>query len=255
MTEKETKNIDSENVSLYDLAAMIEDGRNFAFTKFGDGEVTCMRRWFYGQNCDGDKYNLWLSRSLERAFVELAKREAAFIGKWHNHELVDYLVKLASKHGVDRINWVNYHFILNASPVAGVTDFDSFANDKMLRFVETIQRSNRKKIIFSNEDNAKLKDLFRADIFIETTKTNWSFKYAEYFEKTKKECADGAILIIAAGMCSKVMIADLLKIYDMTCIDIGSGFDLLASGKNSRSWSHTYQDELDYYKDILPTNW
>jgi hypothetical protein len=55
---------------------------------------------------------------------------------------------------------------------------------------------------------------------------------------------------------NKVMLnMQLLQNFNMSCIDIGSGFDLLATGKHSRPWGHSYEDELEYYKEILPLNW
>jgi|GEM_PF-185918 len=242
------------NISLPDLTRMIENGENFAFTKFGDGEVSCMRRWF-GKNCDGDTYHRSLGRSLKESFVDLANRQNVYIGRWHNEDLVSYLEKMADKKGIKNINWVDYHFILNASPVEGITNFDSFSNDKMFKFAQALQKTNRKKILFTNGDNKKLKEFFRADIFVETKKNNWSYEFDEYYQRVEKECVDNAILIIAAGLSSKVLITKLLHKFNMTCIDIGSGFDLLATGKHSRPWSHSYQDELNYYKDILPEKW
>jgi hypothetical protein len=240
------------NVTLEDFANMIGTGKNFVFTKFGDGEVTCMRHWFYGQNCDGDKYNLWLSRALKKAFVSLAARKDAYIGQWHDRTLVSYLDKLAEKHGITEVHYVNYHFVMNASPVPGVTDFDSFANGMMRDFVKALRTTSRKKIVFSNSDNIRLQQIFDADVFIETRKNNWSYEFDSYYRKVEKECADGAILIIAAGMCSKVMIAHLVTKFDMTCIDIGSGFDLLATGRHSRPFNHSYEDEREYYRGVLP---
>jgi hypothetical protein len=244
----------NNEIDLNDFTKMIQLGENFSFTKFGDGEVSCMRRWF-GKNCDGDKYHRQLSRLLKESFVDLAKRSNVYIGRWHFNDLVKYLIDIATKNNINNINWVNYHFIMNASPVQGVTDFNSFSNKKMLEFVKAIKNSSRKKIIFANCDNYKLKDLFSADIFIETKKNNWSYELDDYYKQVEKECSDGVIFIIAAGLCSKVLISKLLKKFDMTCLDIGSGFDLLVTGKHSRPWSHSYQDELLYYKDILPEEW
>jgi len=247
--------ITESKITINDFTRMLASGQNFSFTKFGDGEVRCMRNWLYGENIDGDKYNYWLSKSLKKAFINLAGRPNVYIGRWHVPALVEYLFKFAKKNGIKTINWVNYHFVMNASPIKGTTDFDSFSNDGLLNFVTTIKNSHRKKIFFSNGDNSELKEFFSADIFIETKKNNWSYEYDKYYKQVKEECKDGAILIIAAGMCSKVLISDLLNEFAMTCVDIGSGFDLIATGKYSRPWSHSYEDEMKYYKSILPVDW
>jgi hypothetical protein len=30
---------------------------------------------------------------------------------------------------------------------------------------------------------------------------------------------------------------------------------MLGSKNNTRGWRHSYQDELKYYKDFIPSNW
>ena len=248
-------NVGLRTITLDDFTMMINHNENFSFTKFGDGEITCMRRWWRGKNCDGDKYHRKLSHDLEGAFIDLIQRKNVYIGQWHSPVMVDYLKKIAIKHDVGNINWVHYHFVMNASPIVGNTDFDSFSNDKIFNFVRAIKDSNRRKILFTNNDNKKLQSLFNADFFIETKKNNWSYEFSKYYEEVESICTDNAILIIAAGLCSKVLISRLLQKFNMTCIDIGSGFDLLATGNNTRGWSHSHQDELNYYKNILPKNW
>ncbi len=61
--------------------------------------------------------------------------------------------------------------------------------------------------------------------------------------------------MIAGGMCSKVLIDDITNQFDLTFIDLGSGFDLLGSKIKSRPWKHSYEDELTYYKDFIPHGW
>jgi hypothetical protein len=247
-------NDNKNKITLNDFTRMIKANNNFSFTKFGDGEISCMRSWF-GKNCDGDKYHRQLSKALKDAFVDLSSRKNMYIGQWHNSEIVEYLKKIAIKQGINDINWVNYHFVMNASPVKGITDFNSFSNNKMLEFVKAINATVRKKILFTNSDNQKLQQLFKTDVFIETKKNNWSYEFNQYYKKVESECVENTILIIAAGLCSKVLMSKLLQKFNITCIDIGSGFDLLATGKHSRPWAHSYQDELSYYKEILPKNW
>lgn len=243
-------------ISLDDLTHNIKSNVNFNFTKFGDGEYLCMKNKLFGKNCDGDKYHRWLGKSLKRSFINLCKKESSYIGKWHTSEVSDYLSSLVlNEPDVKNINWVDYHFVMNASPIENTSDFNSFNNTKLLDFVKTIQATKRKKIIFSNIDNIKLKELFNADIFIETTKNNWSFDYQKYFNTVEKEITENCILITAAGLCSKVLISDIQEKHKVTCIDIGSGFDLIATGRHSRPWKHSYEDELNYYKSILPKNW
>jgi len=234
---------------------MVQNGENFIFTKFGDGEIACMKRPWWGRNVDGDRYHRWLSRSLVKAFVNLAGKPNAYIGLWHDPTMVKYLEKLAKRKRIESINWVHYHTVMNASPVANTTDYDSFKNSHMLQFVQAVRTSKRNKIILSNSDNARMKLLFQADSFVETPKNNWSFEYSKYLEIVQPLCTPDTILITAAGLCSKVLISDLSNKFDMTLIDVGSGFDLLVTRRHSRPWGHSYEDEVRYYGSILPDDW
>ena len=107
----------------------------------------------------------------------------------------------------------------------------------------------------SNAENRRLKAFFRADVFIEIPANNWSFEYEKWLKLVEQHVEENAILLIAGGMCSKVLIDDITNKFDLTFIDLGSSFDLLAGKRNSRGWQHTYQDEVNYYKNLLPSNW
>lgn len=229
------------------FSELIDENVNFTFTKFGDGEFYCMN-FTNGHNCDGDSYTRWLGEELINSFKHLTYKDFVYLGKWHNPNAVDFFSKLSNQ---NKINWVHYHSVMNASPVNGI-EFDSFSNDYLLRLVKSIRDSKRKKIIISNHKNKKLKDIFNANSYVEVLGSDWSESYSEYEKKVLNELTDDCIILTAAGMCSKVLISNLLKIKEnITCIDIGSGFDLLATGIKSRPWPHSYQDELEYYKSIL----
>ena len=41
----------------------------------------------------------------------------------------------------------------------------------------------------------------------------------------------------------------------MTFIDLGCSFDMLCRGVNTRAWIHSVDEELAYYRDLLPEGW
>jgi hypothetical protein len=72
----------------------------------------------------------------------------------------------------------------------------------------------------------------------------------------KPMCDPDSIVIFSSGLCSKVAIADLVETFpEITCFDFGSSFDLLSRGVQTRSYQGSFEDEVNYYKDILPENW
>jgi hypothetical protein len=125
----------------------------------------------------------------------------------------------------------------------------------MYKFVKFIVNTHKKKILICNQRNSRLKDFFRADILINIPDRNWSYYYSTYKDIVKKHAENNCVILIAGGMCSKVLVNDITDEFDLTFIDIGSGFDLLGSKIKSRPWKHSYEDELEYYKDFIPKNW
>ena len=74
-------------------------------------------------------------------------------------------------------------------------------------FVEFVAHTTRRKIVICNSMNRKLKSLFRADTLIEIPSRNWSFEYGTWKRSLERHVAPEAIILIAGGMCSKVLIA------------------------------------------------
>lgn len=239
---------------LEDLIFFLKNGKPFIYTKFGDGEYNCMNG-MSGANCDNDPYDAWKGTRLKKSFVNLVQRNA-YIGKWktqYSAPVIAFLQNLAKKHSIGPVNWVHYHILINYDYGKGA---ESFMKDSYLySFVETIQALTKKKIIVSNHRNRRLKDFFHADVFIEIPEREWSKHYDMWKGHIERHMTSDVILLIAGGMCSKILISDLAHKFDATFIDIGSCFDLIAGKRNSRGWAHSYADELLYYKNILPSNW
>lgn len=227
---------------LMELLKKLERGENIVFTKFGDGEYLCMLG-ISGHNCDGDTYTLWLKDALKKALINLSKKKNTYIGKWHTSEVYNYYKRIVKPYGID-IPFVSYHLIMN--------DKDFLHTPYMYTFVKFVASTTRKKILFANKWNKRLKDLFRADIFIEIPESSWSLEYETWKAALEKHVEKDALILLAGGLCSKVLIHDITSVHDVSCIDIGSSFDILGGKRNSRGWQHSYEDEINYYHDLLP---
>ena len=95
--------------------------------------------------------------------------------------------------------------------------------------------------------------MFLTENFVEVSHKNWFVAFESIIESLKKQITDNCIVLTAAGMGSKVLIAELLKTNPtISCIDIGSSFDFLCQMKNTRNRTHTYDEIYNYYKDLLP---
>lgn len=240
---------------MVEILKKLKRGENIMFTKYGDGEYLCMA-WQKGANVDGDDWHPQLAALLQRALLSLSNKKNSYIGRWHdelehnaaveNTTIGSEFDKIAAQSNV-KIPWVNYHLFMND---------DVFNQYRYMHdFVAFIQRTKRKKIVVANKYNRRLKFLFKAHIFIEIPSRNWSYNYEDWKNLIMQHMKKDAILLIGAGMCSKVLIDDITNVFDCTCIDIGSSFDLLASQKKSRPWRHSYANEVAYYADLLPQNW
>lgn len=230
---------------LGDIVQKLEGGQNIIFTKFGDGECACMRGQ-YGHNCDNDTYHDWLGQALKDALINLSQKPNTYIGRWWSEEVYKYCDHLAIQKNII-IPWVWYHLFLN--------DDKNLKFSYMFDFVRFIITTKRKKILLANKLNERLKDFFKVNVFIELPLQNWSFEYKKWKNLLEKEVEKDAVILIAGGMCSKVLIADISDKYDLTFIDIGSSFDLLARKQKSRTCNYSYEDVFNYYKNLLPPDW
>lgn len=246
----------SQPAYLVEVLKKLKSGENVTFAKFGDGEYLCMSQEYLrtggeAHNCDGDQYHPWLSAALKNAFVSLCKKPNTYIGRWHTINsgakpaAIDaYYIGCARAHGAE-IPFVSYHLIMND---------DSFlCYPYMHELVEFLVNTKRKKIVMGNAHNRPLKELFRADVYVEIPPRSWSLEYDTWKDIVMSHLEPDAILLTAGGLCSKVLINEVTNHYDMTCLDIGSAFDIIGGNCFSRSPRyHTYQDELNYYHDLLP---
>jgi len=244
-------------------------GERVIFTKFGDGEYLCMTLQRIGHtNCDNDRYTYELGIELIKAFCNLCERsdkENIYIGKWHHDEVINFYSNILYDYYIENnkelklIPFVNYHFCQ--------INYNFNKNNNLLEFVKTVKHSNKIKIIISNIQNKKLGIIFNGNYFIEIPNNSW---FANgYYNKLEENLINllnihnDAIILIAGGLASKVIIANLSnKFQNASFIDIGSSFDILASkidtrgwGKTSEEFTNSYENQLEYFKEVLPDNY
>lgn len=250
---------------LNDMVNKIKNNERVIFTKFGDGEYNCMNN-HDGCNCDGDKYSEKMGKELIESFIILcdlynSKNENIYIGRWHSciekiigyYGSIYYDYLLNNNKTIKDIPFVDYHFCYNYHPFV-------FKENNLYDFVKIIRESNKFKILITNNNNEKLNIVFNTNFFLKIQNNCWYEKYENVYNYVDKILSlhEDAIILIAGGLASKILIKDLsLKYNKASFIDIGSGFDLLATKKLSRcsEIQHTYNDEFEYYKDLLPNDY
>lgn len=225
-----------------DVTNRIKNNEQIVFVKYGDGETLCMLG-YEGGNCDNDPYTPSLGEGLRNSLKFYIENKDFFVGRWHDNKLINPIIENLK---MGEPTWAPYHLVMNAD---NIYDFPY-----MYDFLKSIQDTKRKKIIVSNNNNIYMKSLFHADTFIEVPPNNWFINFEQHFEAVKHEIVDDCILFTSAGQGSKVLIAELLKLFPkLSCIDIGSSFDFLCQRRITRDrGAYDYNRELIYYNDLLP---
>jgi len=225
----------------------LKENKPFIYTKFGDGEFNAMKG-FNGSNCDGENYSSILKTELIKSLQYLSNQENSFIGAWHTQEVIDYISSITST----KINWVNYHTI--------IMDQYNIKNKDLFNLFKAIKESKKEKLYICNHLLNKAKILLNVDKCINIPLHGW-FEY--HFERIKNEVisnikTNDPLILVSSGMGGKVLISQLHQLYPKaTFIDIGSCLDFILTKKDSRGNSiyYSYDDLLNYYRDILPPDW
>ena len=234
-------------ITTEEVADRITKNEQVVFVKYGDGEINCMTG-VQGCNCDGDNYTSYLGSGLVHSLAFYIQHPEYYVGKWHGAEGIARMQHVLNMLGMGEPNWADYHLVMN--------DNIFFQRKGMYELLQAIQNTKRKKIIFSNERNLRMKELFRADTYIIVPERNWFENFPSYYEKVVAELTTDCLVFTSAGQGSKVLIAQLLTAMpSISCIDFGSSFDFLCQKKKSRDWTHSYEQETEYYKDLLPQGW
>ena len=204
---------------------MIKHDRQFAFSRWGDGEWACMLG-DKGENCDGHKYSDWLGSELTAVLMSdpqyytgMQPKATRDMGK----RIQTFLANMNIKR-----EWCNADILHDASK-AGTLDilFDTLAKKHIC--------------LISSYDYNELAELpFKCANISVPAKNAWdSYLYTRNTLHDRVDAADeGTIFMFAAGMMSKVLIDDMDRKYGNkhTFMDAGSVLDPYAKGVATRRY-------------------
>jgi len=222
-------------LSLDTIIERIRDNDTFAFSRWGDGEWSCILG-ADGANCDGHKY--YRSLGIELASVLVCNPEY-FTGmqpmamRIMGGRIKQWLDEMGIKRG-----WCNADVIHEASE-----------NGEMDKFFTCLNRCNWHLV-----SSFTRRELEQLPLIIKSENINVPFNnaWAQYpaikgLVLHRAEIANkGDVILFCAGMMSKVLIDDVHKLYGskLTLIDIGSAFDPYAK-RVTRNYHVKVADRLE----------
>jgi hypothetical protein len=214
----------------------LEDNIPFSFTKFGDGEIICILKFYRegATNCDKQSYSEKLSIKLIESLNFYSRNDNVYIGEWnfkdyYDSSFKDFLIKKDIK-----LNFVPYITLLHIQGADII---------KLKSFYEALSKKSNKVYICPPKLNV-VKSFLNCEIL--NIKKNEAF--SEY-EKVKEHLLNQNydIYLYSCGLMSKVLIADILKEKpNTTHIDIGSGLDNLLD--ITRSYQLSPNEMKNIYK-------
>jgi hypothetical protein len=215
------------------------------FAKYGDGEFNAANYWV-GANCDETPYTKNLGDKVRESFVYNSQQSNAMMGAWHDTSNKQFWEGL----GNSNVTWVNFHTVLidNNSPA-------NHNNDRLELF-KSIKESSRKKIYVANPNMFRAQIIFSIDTHIKIDPSNWfDTQYESVFSSIKSEIEDdnNTLVLTSAGMGAKYLISELHKLFPKAIyIDVGSGFDKLCTGMDTRTYNPSQHELINYLRPMLP---
>ena len=234
--------------STQQLTWYIQNNVPCIFAKYGDGEYNAANFW-NGGNCDGTPYTKNLGNKVRESFVYNSQQSNSMMGAWHDSSNKQFWEGL----GNSNVNWVDFHTVLidNNKPA-------NHNNDRLDLF-KSIKESTRKKIYVANPNMGRAQQIFLIDSHIKIDPSNWfDTQYEQTFNSIKEAIEDDTdtLVLTSAGMGAKYLISELHKLFPRAIyIDIGSGFDKLCTGRQTRTYNPSIQELCNYLRPILPAGW
>jgi hypothetical protein len=236
----------------------IKTCNNFSFIKFGDGEFYCMMG-MSGANCDQHPYTKELGDKLNSAwkyFCETKDRNI-YIAEWaaqpgsfgtpqniipvkdSNNPVFNFYNQITENRSLE-FTLVNFEILLQ----------NTLTTEKY-NLYKTIKHCNRKKIFIGPNRLEPVQKFLNIDTHIQVPLVNTFTKYNEILQTCKDIYTSNAIYIFSSGMPTKALIWELVQSYsDVTCLDVGSGFDPLFVG-GTREGQLDQETLTTFYKDML----
>lgn len=226
--------------STHDLATLIEKDEPCLFAKYGDGEFDSVRNCS-GTNIDGTPYSIKLRTMLVDSLQVYKDKKNIFIGSVEE-EYWEGILGFS-------LQWSIYFTII-------IHDYDI---KEHLRLWKAIQQNTRKKIYIANDLMGKACSLFQIDKHIIIDRHRWfEDSFETVLQSVKNEIVDDSntMILTSGGMGAKPLLSKLYEEFpNAIYLDIGSAFDLICTGNQTRSWNIEYSKMVEYLQEILPFNW
>lgn len=229
----------------------IQNGVNFVYTKMGDGEILCMLcegQYLQGGNVYSEK----LQDALEKAYSFLGTVPDFYLGVWGKGFFEDIVLSdgkvIKKERQQEMFKALKMYYI----PVNGLL-FIHQPNSplrQLKEFFETIKNSSRKKVYIGPREVNGIQKFLGIDEYCDIPTQDAFGQYDEILKYLLGEDSveDNTIFMFSAGMMAKCLIHRLVeKNRHITCIDFGSGFDVLSSGWHTRTNQEKREKLLEYY--------
>jgi hypothetical protein len=219
---------------------------NFSFVKFGDGEFFCMMGE-NGGNCDFHPYSEDLGKKLFDAWYFFNSLNNIYIAEWANHKpgmtsvtkSEKFQYELMDKTPKINVKFVNFEILLQNT--LSQNKFD---------FLKSVKYSERKKIFVGPKRLFGIKSFLNVDELIEIPLVNSFSEYDNILVLLKSEIVDNSIILFSSGMPAKSLIHKAIEFNsNITCLDVGSGFDSLIFGK-TREGQMSINQVKKYYEKL-----
>jgi hypothetical protein len=226
------------------LSECIRTGTPVSFSKYGDGEYACANA-FAGHNCDADFYTQKKQIALIESFKYMTENAPNTYMSYWTEDVSSYWQTLTQV----PIKWAKLHtFILD----------DDSIEDKV-NLYKTIKMSPLKKTYICNPLMVKAQPLLNIDWMVFVPLNNWfdtSFDELIQTLKTVIIHDEQCIIMCSAGMSSKIIICELIKLFPNNIyLDIGSALDTICTKRVTRDHNRTYEKVVYYLQNILPSDW
>jgi hypothetical protein len=212
------RGVENEKVTYAKMIYNLNAGKNFKFSRFGDGEWNCIFSKS-GQNCDGHKYFKDLGESLAKVILSEPQYTVGLQPLSMSYDRTDMIKNFCR--GL-KINWVNADLLHSAS-----------IDNELDKFITAIQ--SRYVIVVGPPHLAAFFN-YGVHIVIPTVDCWLSYQEIKKQISFHIEESQNAVVLFAASMMSEVLIHDF-KDHDHTFIDVGSVFDPFC-GVKSRRYHH-----------------
>jgi len=222
---------------LGEFTDMLLYNENFTMVKFHDGEILNMLTNNESEtNCDGSNYYRVLGDDLIKAYIYFLHKKDAYINSWPIS--FEILEKMQSdfKDVFDNSKFLYSNMLVQKLPL----------KQQQITFFKAIKNSNRHKLYISNKEMIQaLCPLLNISNAIIIPEINCFLQKERIVQLVLNQVQPNMIVLVSAGMCAKVLIAELSKLKpNVIYLDIGSTFDGLV--KQSRDYN-----SVPGYKEAL----